>query len=212
MASPAYHHGNLREALVDAAVDAARERGADGLALRDLARRVGVSHNAAYRHFANRDDLVAEVAGRVMDRLVETMQRRWADVDTDDPVLRARRRLAAVGRSYVEFAVGEPGLFSLAFSSVAVSTDLEGAGPYLLLGQALDELVEVGFLSAQARPGAEITCWSAMHGFSVLAVDGAERGASDAEREAALETVLTAIDRSYGATTGTETRAGDLLP
>lgn len=205
-----YHHGNLREALVDAAVDAARERGADGLALRDLARRVGVSHNAAYRHFANRDDLVAEVAGRVMDRLVASMQLRWAQVDTDDPVLRARRRLAEVGRSYVEFAVGEPGLFSLAFSSVAVSTDLGGAGPYRLLGQALDELVEVGFLSAQARPGAEITCWSAMHGFSVLAVDGVVGGATDAERDAALETVLIAIDRSYGATTGASTSGADL--
>lgn len=210
MAASSYHHGNLREALVDAAVDAARERGADGLALRDLARRVGVSHNAAYRHFAGREELVAEVAGRAMDRLVETMQRRWSAVTTEDPVLRARRRLAEVGRSYVEFAVGEPGLFALAFSSVSAASRLEGAGPYLLLGQALDELVEVGFLAAQARVGAEITCWSAMHGFSVLAIDGAVSGRSGSERDAALDTVLEAIDRSYGATTGAAVTGSDL--
>jgi AcrR family transcriptional regulator len=212
MATSTYHHGNLREALVDAAVEAARERGAAALALRELARRVGVSHNAAYRHFANRDELLSEVAARVMEQMVATMTRRWDQVTTDDPVLRARLRLAEVGRAYVEFALTEPGLFSLVFTHLASVVDLSGSSPYQLLGQALDEQVEVGFLSPEARVGAEITCWSAVHGFAVLALDGVASGPTEAEREGALATVLHAIDRSYAASTGTPWTPLDLAP
>ena len=211
-ASP-YHHGHLREALIETALIAVREQGPDGLALRDLARRVGVSHNAAYRHFAHRDDLVAEVAGRVMEGLVEAMQARLSKVRTRDPVLRARRRLAATGRGYVDFAVAEPGLFHLAFASVStvpVGTAFVERDPMVLLSQVLDDLVSVGFLSTQERTGAELTCWSAMHGFAVLCVDGPMRGCTDAERSSALERVLEAIDRSYAATTGARIGPHDL--
>lgn len=213
MASTPYHHGNLREALVDAAVEVVRECGQDGLAVRDLARRVGVSHNAAYRHFANRDDLVAEVAGRVMQQLVEAMERQVAAVDATEPVLRARRRLAAVGRAYVEFAVAEPGLFRLAFSSyavVAAATPPTERDPYALLGRVLDDLVDVGFLATEARESADLTCWAAVHGLAVLTTDGALRGADEAKRSFALRQLLDTIDRSYGASTGTPTSIGDL--
>lgn len=206
MTSSAYHHGHLREALVDAAVEAVREEGATGLALRELARRVGVSHNAAYRHFANRDELLDEVGRRVMARLVSTMERRLDTVDTVDPVLRARRRLAETGRAYVEFARTEPGLFRLAFANLANPGDAAESDPYLLLGRVLDDLVDVGFLSDEARVGAEVTCWSAVHGFSVLAIEGAVGEA----RDEALETMLVAIDRSYGATSGSSSDSADL--
>lgn len=216
MTGTAYHHGKLRETLVDAAVAAVREGASGGLSLRELTRRVGVSHNAAYRHFAGRDQLVAEVASRVMASLVETIQRRLDAVDTvggQDPVLRARRRLAECGRGYVEFALAEPGLFRLAFASLP---EVGGAGatpdtdPYLLLGQALDDLVDVGFLAAEARAGAEITCWSAVHGFASLAMDGALQAAPIEERDAALERVLFSIDRSYAATSGAVVAPDDL--
>lgn len=212
MTATPYHHGSLREALVDAAVLTVREGGAEGLALRDLARQVGVSHNAAYRHFANRDDLLAEVAGRVMGQLVEAMQRRLAAVQTTDPVLRARRRLAETGRAYVEFALDEPGLFRLAFSVASSASTISRSGPYLVLRSALDDLVDVGFLSAQGRVGAEITCWSAVHGFSVLAIAGAlDEGAGvTPQTDEELARVLAAIDRSYAATTGSVVEAADL--
>lgn len=209
----AYHHGHLREALVEAAVTAAREHGPEGLAIRDLARRVGVSHNAAYRHFANRDDLVTEVAGRVMERLASAMLTRLNGVDTQDPVLRARRRLAETGRAYVDYAVAEPGLFRLAvasLSTVTAASSYPERDPLQLLGQVLDDLVEVGFLAAEARVDAELTCWSAVHGFSVLSIDGPLRRADEAERSSALDRVLVAIDRSYAATTGARTGPNDL--
>lgn len=221
MPAASYHHGNLRESLVAAAIDVARERGPEGLALRDLARRVGVSHNAAYRHFADRDALVAEVALRGMVGLVGAMQARLDEVPSGpdvDPVLRARRRLVAIGRGYVEFALAEPGLFRVAFSSYpgAGEGGTKGeapsdADPFGLLNQTLDELVAVGFLHPEARPGAEIACWSAVHGFSQLHVDGPLGGEADDVRAQLLDHVLLTIDRSYAATTGATTAPGDLF-
>jgi AcrR family transcriptional regulator len=214
MPAASYHHGNLRESLVEAAIDVARDRGPEGLAVRDLARRVGVSHNAAYRHFADRDALVAEVALRGMAGLVAAMQAGLDEVRATEPVLRARLRLAAIGRGYVDFALGEPGLFRVAFSSYphleAKPEAPPGADPFGLLNSTLDELVDVGFLHPEARPGAEIMCWSAVHGFALLHLDGPLGGEADDVRAAALEHVLAAVDRSYAATTGAATGPADL--
>lgn len=214
MASDSYHHGNLRSSLLEAAVATVAERGPQALVLRDLARQVGVSHNAAYRHFADRDELVTEVAAIAMERLVATLQARLDRVSTSDPVLRARRRLAEIGRGYVEFAVAETGLFRLAFAStatVATAGTAASRDPLALLATCLDELVAVGFLSPEARVDAEATCWSGVHGFSMLHIDGALSSADDAERDAALDGLLVAIDRSYGASTGTPTEPGDIV-
>jgi AcrR family transcriptional regulator len=204
-----YHHGNLREALVEAALVAVREQGPDGLAVRDLARRVGVSHNAAYRHFADRDALVAEVAERGLAALTEAGRVRLAAVEADDPVMLARLRLYELGRSYVGFALSEPGLFRVAFTAYPQIESSPGLiepdadeDPLAQLNETLDGLVEVGYLSTEARPGAEITCWAAVHGFSVLHLEGPLRVMPDELREGALHTMLVALDRGYGATTG----------
>lgn len=211
-ASP-YHHGRLREALVEEAVRAARERGPEGLVLRELARRVGVSHNAAYRHFSDRDALVAAVAGEAQQVLVTAMQDRLDRVTESDPVRRVRLRLAEVGRGYVAFALGEPGLFRTVFGArTAPPGDaLLAGGPYGLLGAVLDEQVAAGFLSPQARQGAEVTCWSAVHGFSLLCVEGPLAALPDAERSAVLDTVLLAIDRSYAASTDGDHEPGEAV-
>lgn len=207
-----YHHGRLRDALIDEAVKAVRHDGPGGLGIRSLARSIGVSHNAAYRHFADRDDLVAAVVDRMKAELMAAIRARCDDVRADDPVLRARRKLAETGRAYVEYATSEPGLFRLAFGEFASAADPRSleADPLRLLGQVLDELVEVGFLDPEARIDAELTCWSAVHGFSVLCIDGPLRYSTTAERSAALDRVLVAIDRSYGATTGSPTSPADI--
>lgn len=212
MSAISYHHGHLRQALLDAAVDAVRERGPDAWSLRDLCRRVGVSHNAAYRHFSDRDDLVAAVAQVTMELLVDALRARLTRVPPGDVVLRARRRLAEIGRGYVAFAIEEPHLFRLAFRS-AVTTGQQlppERDPYGVLSRALDELVDVGFLAPGARSGAEMTCWSAVHGFSTLCIEGPLRDVGAAERTAALDHVLIAIDRSYAATTGAKIDPADL--
>lgn len=219
MTSSPYHHGNLREALVGAAVEAARASGPGGVALRELARTVGVSHSAAYRHFSHRDELLAEVAARGMAELVGAMQQRLDAVErvgAPDDVLRARRRLIAVGKGYVAFALSEPGLFRCAFAAKEVIEAAAGdplvepaANPYGLLSETLDGLVDVGFLSPEAREGAEMTCWSVVHGFSALHLDGPLGAVDVAARDETLDHVLAAIDRSYAASTGTAIRPDD---
>lgn len=196
-----YHHGNLREALVEAAVEVVREGGPEALALRELARRVGVSHAAAYRHFADREALVDAVAERAMVALLAVVHARLAAVEEVDPVARARRRLVQIGVGYVDFALTEPGLFRLLFTAYPEppeGKDPDGEDPYSMLNAALDELVAVGYLDPRDRPGAEVTCWSAVHGFSVLNVEGPLRGMAAHDRDAALTGLLLGIDRGLG--------------
>ena len=112
-AAASYHHGNLREALIEAAIDVARERGPDGLALRDLARRVGVSHNAAYRHFADRADLQRAVSEHAADML---MQRIYPVLAIDaEPI----EHVAAVIDAYLGMIEDEPQLYRFVVANPA---------------------------------------------------------------------------------------------
>lgn len=194
-----YHHGNLRPVLVDTAVELARSTGPDGVVLREVARRAGVSHNAAYRHFADRAALLAEVSGRAMADLEAAMTSRIDAVTATDPVERAQERLGECGRAYVDFALREPGLFTVAFSDPD-APETHGAeppptGPYAVLNRVLDELVACGAVTPERRQGAEVACWAMVHGFAELHVHGPLREAPAPLREALLETVLDVVGR-----------------
>jgi AcrR family transcriptional regulator len=168
-----YHHGALHSALIEASIALAREGGPDRVVLREAARAAGVSHSAAYRHFADREALLAEVSSYARNELAAQMRRR---VDrTNDP----RKRLRAVGTAYIDFAISEPGLFHTAFTShPATSGGAEhdratpGQDPFEVLGQVLDEAQAAGLLDARRRPGAEVAVWSAVHGLASLLLDG----------------------------------------
>lgn len=194
-----YHHGNLRAALIEQGVELARAQGADGVVLREVARRAGVSHNAAYRHFADRDALLGEVARVGMQRLRQTMQQRLDEVDraqAGDAASYASARLRATGHAYVDFALAEPGLFDVAFSAVPDDDGLDpGSDPYDLLTQVLDENLAAGVIAADRRPGAEVICWAAVHGFAVLHLAGPRLSAPAEEREATLEMMLDHVAR-----------------
>src|SRR5215472_6791046 len=92
-----YHHGNLRAVLVDTAVELARATGPDGVVLREVACRAGVSHNAAYRHFADRAALLAEVSARAYDELEASMRERIAAATETEPRARSLARLRETG-------------------------------------------------------------------------------------------------------------------
>jgi AcrR family transcriptional regulator len=195
-----YHHGNLRPVLVDTAVELARSTGPDGVVLREVARRAGVSHNAAYRHFDDRAALLAEVSDRAMADLEEAMNTRIAAVRRDDPTRRALERLRETGRAYVDFALREPGLFTVAFTAAAPPDALVGhaaelSGPYGVLNRVLDELVECGALTPERRVGADVGCWAMVHGFAELHVHGPLHTLPAEIREPMLESVLDLVQR-----------------
>jgi AcrR family transcriptional regulator len=203
-----YHHGRLREALVDAGVALARELGPEAVILRAAARAAGASHNAAYRHFADRDELLRAVCERCMSKLATLMEQRIAATAADaDPVEFAWGRLGALGRAYVEFATTEPGWFRTAFAVPRTTHAFApgegvgpgGLGPYDLLGARLDELVDVGAMPPQRRPGAEYAAWSAVHGLATLVNDGPLRDLPAAERERALRSVLDVVSHGLRA-------------
>lgn len=102
VAKQPYHHANLKQSLLDAAVGLLAEAGPQGFTLREVARRAGVSHNAPYRHFKDKDDLVAAVAAEGFDRLTASMLESMEAGDT------ALERLRLSGRGYVEFALRQP--------------------------------------------------------------------------------------------------------
>lgn len=198
-----YHHGNLRTVLVDTGVDLARSGGPSAVVLRAVSRQAGVSHNAAYRHFADQEDLLAAVGEQCMLRLGDLMLERTKAVRTRGAIPRAWARLEAIGRAYIEFARTEPGWFRTAFAGATrhgapestVPADGPGADPYLLLSARLDELVEVGAIAAERRPGAELAAWSAVHGLSGLLVDGPLRALPDDQADQAIGTVLGVVTR-----------------
>ncbi|MEM7231450.1 MAG: TetR/AcrR family transcriptional regulator [Planctomycetota bacterium] len=160
-----YHHGDLRAALVVGAVDLIREEGAEGLSLRKVAKRVGVSHAAPYRHFEDLAALVCAVADDGFRLLGDAM----TEALDDDPA----RSLAAIGRAYVRFAVGHPGHFQVMFRAH------ERKPPDLIESSSasfgvLVEVIRRGQEAGQFAEGdpdiLSLSAWSLVHGLASLLV------------------------------------------
>lgn len=181
----AYHHGTLADALVDAAVARVREHGTAQVTLRGLAQEIGVSPSAAYQHFPDKAALLRAVGDRAFQEL-EARTRAGVDgIPTDDDA-GAVRRFAAVGYSYIGYAVDEPHLFRHMFSAAMVLPDdpcvcptppttsvgPSGDGVHDLMLACLEELSRRGLLRGEDVPGLDVLAWSAVHGFASLIVEG----------------------------------------
>jgi AcrR family transcriptional regulator len=187
--------GAVRDGLVAAGLELARTGGPDAVVLREATRMVGVVPNAAYRHFADRDELLAAVCTAAMGELAERMARDVAAVpgpygDADAAGL----RLGAIGAAYLDFAHEEPGLFATAFAvpqqHAYGAPDDETGRDRTPLGQlraALDELVVADVLQPQRRDGIEYPIWSAVHGLAVLTGQGPLRDVPEATRQRLAE-------------------------
>jgi AcrR family transcriptional regulator len=198
-----YRHGDLRRALLEAGIELAREGGPTAVVLREATRRAGVSPNAAYRHFTDRQALLDAVCEACQSRVALAIEAEQAAMtDAGDPLTTARQRLRAVGVGYLRFALAEPGLFQTAFSA---SPDMEGAAsaaragnsgltPFQLLTVALDGLAEVGGLPPERRPGAEFLAWSAVHGLAVLLIDGPLRSIDAELRRNLIRRVIDMVE------------------
>jgi len=193
--------GAVRDGLVAAGLELARTGGPDAVVLREATRMVGVVPNAAYRHFAGRDELLAAVCAAAMDELAARMAAGVASVRgrQGDPDA-AQRRLGAIGTAYLEFARQEPGLFATAFALPhrhAYGVPEDGTAPDVSpLGQlrtALDELTDAGVLDRQRRVGIEYPIWSAVHGLAVLTGQGPLRDVPEATMHRLDELTFTFI-------------------
>jgi AcrR family transcriptional regulator len=163
--------GTVRSALVDAGLELARAGGPDAVVLREVTRMVGVVPNAAYRHFSDRDALLAAVRDEAVKELAGRMAAGMSQVRAGPHTpTGARLRLRAVGEAYLEFARSEPGLFDSAFAApdhpAAEGTDKPT--PLDHLEAALDNLVSAGILASDRRPKIEYPIWASVHGLAVL--------------------------------------------
>jgi AcrR family transcriptional regulator len=184
--SSTYHHGDLRRALLDAALDMVRTDGAAQLSLREVARRAGVSHAAPYRHFADKEALLAAVAEEGFRGLHDAMAK--AAAASPGPV----EALQATGRAYVAFALDRPAHFKVMFASDRArpypELDAAAACAFGVLVSTLQRGVDAGALVQ--RPAAElaIPAWSIVHGVAHLLLDGHLAGAGTSDELARLVT------------------------
>jgi len=164
-----YHHGNLREALLQAALRVIAELGPAAFTLREVARRAGVSHNAPYRHFRDKDALLAAVAAQGFRELTRAMR------DAGERRSKPLDRLKQSGLAYVAFAVRRPEHFTLMFDAPVIACkDPE----YLQASQeAFNTLVnyirncqEQRQLPAGNTLERALYAWSLVHGIAKLAV------------------------------------------
>ena len=194
--------GAVRDGLVAAGLELARAGGPDAVVLREAARTVGVVPNAAYRHFADRDELLAAVCTAAMRELAARMAAGVGRVrGKHGDAAAARRRLRAVGQAYLEFAREEPGLFATAFAlpqqhAYDAADGAQGPDPMPLdqLRAVLDELADAGVVSRRRRAGIEYPIWSMVHGLAVLTGQGPLRDVPDATRHRIEEAARAFID------------------
>jgi AcrR family transcriptional regulator len=159
-----YHHGDLRAALVTAAAELVTCCGPAAVSLREVARIVGVSHNAPYRHFPTRQALLAAVAAYGFELLHQEMK---GSTLSPDPSV----HLTQIGRAYVSFALRHRGVYQLMFSDEIQKSEHPELGA--IAGQAFEALQQhVLELNPNLNgPGATITVWGLVHGIAHLILD-----------------------------------------
>jgi AcrR family transcriptional regulator len=168
-----YHHGNLREALVDAALDLITEKGPAGFTFAEAARHAGVSPAAPYRHFRDRDALMAEVGQRGFERFEQQLATAW-DEGRPHPVTAFDR----LGKAYLAFARSEPAYFAAMFESglsLAEHRELSDAGDraFAVLRTACEALV-AGMPAGKRPPPMMMALhiWAVSHGIASLFARG----------------------------------------
>lgn len=172
MSKRPYHHGNLREALVDAAMLEVRERGVAGLTLRGVARRAGVSQAAPYHHFPSKEALVAELCLRGFRLLNQRLRDAQATTDEPEPQLRA------MCEAYVAFAREHPDRFRVLFGQFIAEKqeygDLvqETQASFEILVHAIARGQTLGVFCGDDPIRASLGVWAAVHGASLIVVEG----------------------------------------
>lgn len=176
----AYHHGDLRHALIEAGIELLSEVGAAALDLRKVARRAGVSHAAPYRHFADKQALVAAINQRGFELLAEQIKTGLAAVPDN-----ATERLQAIAVAYVSFARERPWLMREMFSGLTVEREaypeLYEASKvvYWMYADAIEQGQKEGTLTEGEAPALASVLWSLLHGVAILTIENQMRPYAD---------------------------------
>ena len=166
--SARYHHGNLRRALLDAALALFAERNDVDFTFRELARAAGVTHNAPYRHFAGRTELLDALTEEGFAALTASVEAALAKAEG------VEARVTALGEGYIQFALAQPVLFRL-----VLAHPVDGAharrrgGAYALLEKTLEEAQREGAVRDDLGPQElALAAWSLVHGAASLLSSG----------------------------------------
>jgi AcrR family transcriptional regulator len=182
----AYHHGDLRSSLLMEALKLLRETGPDGLSLRELARRLGVTYGAPHHHFAEKDDLFAAIAEEAFGELIARVQARVMQPGQRTP----GERLTMGARMYLDFARAERVRYQVMFLPQLgdrkrfASLHATGGQALRLLAQAF----EAAAVPSERCHARAVACWSTLHGFASLVNEGFLE-----ERGEALESLARAV-------------------
>ena len=176
-----YHHGNLRRALLDEALATIRAEGVEGLTLREIGARVGVSRTALYRHFADKRALLTAVATEGFRTLREQLNSAWESGGRGDVAFHA------MGHAYVQFAVTNPSHYRVMFGGFVeaevhdpeLATEADGA--FQSLVGALIGLQRAGVMRVEDPALMATHVWALVHGIAMLGIDGQLHGPGTVE-------------------------------
>jgi AcrR family transcriptional regulator len=166
-----YHHGHLKEQLLEAVRQLVEEKGPDSFSIAEACRRAGVSTAAPYKHFRDRDEILRGVVLAAMHRMGEAMQAAADAHPPGDP-----ERVVALGKSYIDFARNEPGVFTLMFGLTGSHADdaelaEEGQGKFEIVCRVVAEHLRLPSDHPEVSARA-YALWCAVHGHAFLVLDG----------------------------------------
>lgn len=177
-----YHHGDLRRALLDEAARTIAQQGAEGLTLREVGTRLGVSRTALYRHFSDKSALLAAVAGEGFQRFRDDLHSAWLEGEG------TRVGFDRMGAAYVRFAVSHPAHYRVMFGDYRhlcgkdPELQTSAASAFQVLVDAIVSLQKAGLVRADEPRALAGYIWAVVHGIAMLAIDGQlgqAAGASD---------------------------------
>lgn len=181
-----YHHGSLKQALVEAGIELLAEGGPSALTLAEAARRAGVTQAAPYRHFSGRDALLADIARQGFETFGMQVEAAWDEGRPD-----ARAAMRAMCAAYLKFAREETGLYAAMFGRAATLADplAGGAADHALeiLWRAVVAWLQEAKAPAQGARHVALQIWALSHGVAMLTISGHFDPAKTADPMAVLE-------------------------
>jgi AcrR family transcriptional regulator len=188
----------LRATILAASVALIEQEGLGKLSMREVARRAGVTHQAPYHYFADREAILGEIAEQGFRMLTERVER----AGELSALAALPQRIGAMGRAYVEFACAHPAHFRIMFRPELVNLDncpsakAEGSNAFAVLTQMVHEAVAAGLPAYPSESALIATLWSVAHGLACLILDGPmSQKMPEAAPEQQIDGVITALER-----------------